>query len=96
MSTFQSTCLREARLGPVGALVYLAQFQSTCLREARPTTPDIQAPPGNFNPRAYVRHDQEILNDCLDIAFQSTCLREARRDCFCHGLPLQISIHVPT
>jgi len=58
---FQSTCLREARLGPVGALVYLAQFQSTCLREARPRRCKGRHVVHHFNPRAYVRHDSEAI-----------------------------------
>ena len=58
-SRFQSTCLREARpvLGIAGALD--SRFQSTCLREARPGTPHISQHVGDFNPRAYARHDRE-------------------------------------
>jgi len=38
------------------------------------------SPPGDFNPRAYVRHDDRCRDEGTRIPeFQSTCLREARR-----------------
>ena len=37
-----------------------------------------QAPRGNFNPRAYVRHDFVSRSSRRASRFQSTCLREAR------------------
>jgi len=36
-------------------------------------------PPCNFNPRAYVRHDEHLILAKLLQQFQSTCLREARQ-----------------
>ena len=51
----------------------------------------------DFNPRAYVRHDEEEREKIRDIdLFQSTCLREARRDYYMPRDFEEISIHVPT
>ena len=57
LGVFQSTCLREARrltfyFNPTTIL-----FQSTCLREARRSEASTTTNGSNFNPRAYVRHD---------------------------------------
>jgi len=56
--TFQSTCLREARLALDDYEGDLTGFQSTCLREARLCVSSVPAPRPHFNPRAYVRHDR--------------------------------------
>jgi len=54
-------------------------FQSTCLREARLGDAVVYPGGADFNPRAYVRHDDGVTRPHLPGSFQSTCLREARQ-----------------
>ena len=93
---FQSTCLREARPVRLLARANRRQFQSTCLREARRDLPRLRGRDAHFNPRAYVRHDDEVAPYKVTAKFQSTCLREARPTLGINEIPLDISIHVPT
>jgi len=55
---FQSTCLREARPPARRQSALTDLFQSTCLREARLSRSTDRGVRGDFNPRAYVRHDR--------------------------------------
>ncbi len=50
----------------------------------------------DFNPRAYVRHDEALRQRAAVLVFQSTCLREARRYPNERLILVEISIHVPT
>ena len=72
-------------------------FQSTCLREARPRGCPAPQHPGDFNPRAYVRHDWSAeVQEAIEADFNPRAY--VRHDV---GDPedeggVGISIHVPT
>jgi len=94
---FQSTCLREARRPVQVTARGTTTFQSTCLREARPRGCPAPQHPGDFNPRAYVRHDWSAeVQEAIEADFNPRAY--VRHDV---GDPedeggVGISIHVPT